>query len=301
MPALQPPDMQIGGLPPGYGPLPPSGPPLAQAYQYAAPRLIQSVFGFTTGAAQPTSASLTIAASGAGNLLVALIGGMAQGGTQNIPVATGFTNVNGTQGNSVGTIACNICLLANNAGGITTVTWPTLTNWSSAVMGVFEFSGVSTAPSIAVAGQSLSTSATSQGAFAANTPALGSLIFVGILFCNSTQVAGNNSKPVGAWTGSAVQTSTNSQASVVNTSGIIEFLIETAAGLQGIQPAVSVGVATACGAAGAGIATLASSSAGDASDHGIMVDNGTTAGFGGAGNSGWSLGGTKPGGAGGGQ
>lgn len=304
MPALQPPSMQIGALPPGAGPLPPSGPALAQAYQYTPPRVVQIVASATTGAAQPTSAVVNIAASQAGSLLVALIGGMAQGGTQNIPTPTNFTALPNTQGQASNTLACCIAVLANNVGGITSVTWPTLTNWSSAIMGVIEIANAGSAPNTVISAQSLSLSATTHGAFSnPYSPLLGVLAFVGLLFGNSAAVISNASTPTGAgqWIASAVQTSTNTQVSAVNTSGQVEYLLETAAGLVGIQPTVGASIATSIGVAGAGFTTLATTSAGQSSDHGVMVDNGTTAGMGGMGNDGWSLGGTKPGGAGGGQ
>jgi hypothetical protein len=232
---------------------------------------------------------------------VTFIGGMAQGGTQNIPTPTGFTAIPNTQGGVSGVIACSAAFLVNNVGGITTVTWPTLTNWSSAVMVVYEVSNLGTGFSPLIAGQSLATSAASQNAFAPQTPGLGSLVVLGLIFSNSAQAIGNNSKPIGAFSGTAIQTSTNSQASVVNTSGQGTSVVVRAQGLTGIQPSGSVAVATAVGAVGVILTSLATTSSGQSADHAQQVENGGVYAFGGAGSNGWSLGGTKPGGAGGGQ
>lgn len=309
MPALQPPSMQIGALPPGAGPTAPTGPALAQAYQYTPPKTVQAVGNFSTGAAQPTTFSVTIAGTTAGNMLVAFIGGMAQGGAQNQPTPTGFSTLAGTSGAIAGTtIAGAWAFLPNCGAGITTVSWPTLTNFSSCCAIVWELSGISTAPVFLASGAAANANAQNLANFSV-VPIATNMIGLGVSICTSANTPQSGGTPFNipfeSWGGSGVGTltSTNSQGGVQNTS-MAGFNIRSGAITQSTAYGWT-GVSNVSGALvslGILLASLASQQNILSPGAALVVDSGGGAyGVGETGRAGFALGGTKPGGAGGGQ
>ena len=304
MPALQPPSMQIGGLPNGaasVSPLPP-GPPLGEPWQYAAPRIVQQVVAVSTGAVQPASFTATIAATGAGNLLLAFFGGLAQGGAQNTAVPTGWQAV-ANSGLAVGTsIAGKWAFLPACAAGITSVVWSALTNYSSCGAVIYEVAGVSSSPVFLKSGIAGSASSTSQAAFAAYTPNAVNILGFGAVLCTSTATTGSTSTPP-TWNGVGQQTSTNTQVSAVNTNiNGFSFSGPAPTIVAGWQFVGTASIAAALISQAVILLSLASMQQAAAPSRAFVADVGGGAyGVGDTGSPGWSLGGTKPGGAGSGQ
>lgn len=142
MPALQPPSMQIGALPPGWSPLPSTGPSPTAGFAMGTAPLLQQVAAATT-VATPASLTVTIAATTAGSTLLA---GVAVAATGSAPVITPPANwvaMGGSTGaNAANTMGAGLYFLpgAFNAGGITTAVF-NVTNANGIVAWVAEFGG----------------------------------------------------------------------------------------------------------------------------------------------------------------
>src|SRR5260221_11897582 len=141
MPALEPPSMQIGALPPGYSPLPPAGPALAYGFNLALPVVVQQV-SLATTTLGPTGLVVTIAGSAVGTMLIALVA-YAEAGAVTIPTPAGYTLIAGTVGNSGGnTIGGRVFIQPGNPGGVTTFTLASTINTNAIACAVYEVSNL---------------------------------------------------------------------------------------------------------------------------------------------------------------
>lgn len=291
MPALQPPSMQIGALPPGAGPLPPTGPALQPGFLTTTPpTLVQQVSGASTAAA-PANFSVNIAASQAGSTLVALVAITATGavsitGPANFtPVAAGDSAARGLGG--------RLYVLQNNPGGITSVGVTGVANVNSIAIAVYELANI---------GAALITQG--NGAYqtfnnGSSTPSLSASPFAGAMYW------------VGCEAGISTGAFTNQGSSFLaagavatSTTGATNLAIRPFAGLATAQAnSVKVG-GTDTANGGCLLLPLLTFESGQlalSASRALVVDGGGGYAVGDAGSPGWSLGGTKPGGAGNGQ
>lgn len=142
MPALQPPSMQIGALPPGFGPLPSTGPNPVVGSSFGTAPIVQQVAGASTTAA-PASFSLTIAGTQVNSTLIA---GVAVAGNGTASVITMPANWQALAGsvaeNAANTLAVGLYFLPGqfDPGSVTSVL-ATVTNANGIAVWVAEFSG----------------------------------------------------------------------------------------------------------------------------------------------------------------
>lgn len=140
MPALQPPSMQIGALPTGYGPSAPAGPALAYGAVANGPALVQQKAGNSTAAAPAAFTLSAIPATTAGTFLVMGIA-YAQSGAATVSTPAGWT-VLASASSAGNTIGGRILYQANNPGGITSVALSALTGINGIAVWFAEFSNV---------------------------------------------------------------------------------------------------------------------------------------------------------------
>lgn len=292
MPALLPLSMQIGALPPGYGPLPPVGPALQPGFKTSTPpTLVQQVSSASSSAAPATFAA-TIAATQAGSTLVALVS-ITPTGAVSITGPANFTQV--AAGDNAGRgMGGRLYILQGVAAGVTSVGVTGLANVNSVAIAVYELANVGAG--IILQGNG-SYQTFNNGA---STPALAATPFASSMFWVGCEAG------IAGGTFNATLTSSFLTAGAVATStvGATNLTIRPFGGLATAQAAsVSVGGTDSNngGCLLVGLLTFESGVIALAASRALVADGGAGYGVGDTGSPGWSLGGTKPGGAGGGQ
>lgn len=288
MPALQPPSMQIAGLPAGATTLStaPVGPGLAYGANTGLPSLVQQVAGNSSSAA-PSSYTLSgITATKAGSYLVALVA-VAESGAASVSTPTGWQAVSGGSGNSAGnTIGGRIFVYPNNPGGITSVAFSTLSGVNGVAVSFMEWANVYALDGGYVASSSYSNGSTTPSA-AAYTPSAGPVLLIGF----ETDVTGQayTAANVGAnWTAGTTATSTSGATNVI----IRPYYVVTTPTLRlAFQLAGTLAGSIACGTS---LVTLLAATSGPLTQP--QPESVLVGAMGGGG-----VGTTKPGGAGGGQ
>lgn len=295
MPALPPPSLQIGALAPGFSPMPPAGPVRTPQQTPAAPVIVQSAGAHTTSSG-PTNITQTITATQQGTFLVWAVAvnasaGAALGGT---PAGWTLTSVS----SAVATLAFAVYIYPNNPGGLTSVTFSS--NATATTGGIAAwFWELDNCPATAAVVRFAAGTSTSPASGNLN-PVLDSMLMLGATaWVLGTATFTSTSTGGYAWTVNAQQSSTagTTNAAVQTGSNTVPFGTPANAAYQGTLSASAVWVAAAIGiasSASGGPVALAPSRA-------FVVDGGAGYAVGDAGNAGWSLGGTKPGGAGSGQ
>jgi hypothetical protein len=293
MPALEPPGMQIGALPPGFGPLPPAGPALAYGFNLALPAIVQQVTAATTTLG-PTGITVNIAATQAGTMIVALVA-YAEGGAVTVPTPAGYTLVAGTVGTSPGnTVGGRVFIQPANPGGLTTFVLSSTVNTNAIAVAVYEVSNL-VAPDGGYSGgaapgnQTYSNSSTNTTA-PSYVPTSGPVILLGFE-CDVTGQAYTPANVGANWVTGTAATSTTGTTNVV----IRPFSVITTPELvTTYRLAGSLAGAIAMG--GSLVSVLANTS-GPLTQPGPQAFPAAAAAI-----AAWgALGGTKPGGAGGGQ
>ncbi len=290
MPALPPPSMQIGALPPGAGALPPSGPPLAPGFVLTGPSLVQQVAGASSAAAPATFTLAGIAATQPGSFLVCCAAA-ALSGAGAVANPTGSwagTNAAGAAGTA---ILGKIYILPNNPGGITSVVFSTLTAVNGFAVWFGEFANVQALDTIyGTAGgmQSYTTSSTGQSSNS-YTPAVGPLLLVGF----EADLTGQPYTPNLVGKNWVTGTSVTSTLGATNVVIRPFFVVTTPEVVQTYQIAGTLGGLLANGVSQISLLTSTSGPLQQPQPFGFP---------GGASGAAWgALGGTKPGGAGGGN
>lgn len=290
MPALNPPGMQIGALPPGFGPLPPAGPPLAYGQNVAPPKLVQQVSGATSAAA-PATASVTIAATQAGSMLVALVS-YAQSGAPTVPTPAGYTAV-AVGGNPGNTLGGRIYYQANVASGITSFALAGLAGINGVAIAVYEFQNVYVADNGYGGGQGnqgFSNASTTPNVQNYPSPAAGPVVLIGFE-CDVTGQAYTPANVGVGWTPGTTATSTaGATNTIIRPFSVVTSPVETLTYQLAGTLAGSI-------ASGACLLSLICATSGPLNQPQPQAFPGAVAAV-----AGWgALGGTKPGGAGGGQ
>lgn len=295
MPALPPPSMQIGALAPGFSPFPPTGPVRQTGQNPALATLLQNA-GANTSASGPTNISQTVTATQVGTYLVWAVAVSASAASALGGTPTGWTLA---ASKSVATLSLGVYVFPNNPGGITAVTFSS--NATATAGGIASwFWEVDNAPFATQTNASANATSTAL-ASGALTPVADSALILGagawVLGTATLTDTSTNNLP---WSINAQKSSTggatnNAALRTSSTSGA--FGAPAAAQFQGTLSASSVWAAV--------ILAIPSSGGGgpvnEAPSHAFVIDSGGGYAVGDAGSAGWSLGGTKPGGAGSGQ
>lgn len=208
MPALPPPDMQIGALPPGYGPLAPTGPGLAQGFNLGLATLVQQVAGASSSAAPVTFTLSGITSTRVGTFLVACVA-LAESGAATVSTPTNWTAVTGANLSNAGnTLGGRVYVFPNNPGAITSVAFTTLTAVNGIAVWFGEFSNVYTVDS-AYGTPGNGTYSNSAAAVSAPnyTPNVGPVLLVG-MECDVTGQAYTAANIGGTWVAGTTATST---------------------------------------------------------------------------------------------
>lgn len=290
MPALPPPSMQIGALPPGFGPGAPSGPALGPGFVTTGPSLIQQVAGASSAAAPATFTLAGITATQPGSFLVCCAAA-ALSGAGSIANPTGaWAGVASASGGSGNAILGKMYILPNNGGGITSVVFSTLTAVNGIAVWFGEFANVLATDAVYGTSGAMQSYANSTGQTSTSyTPAAGPLLLVGF----ETDLTGQTYTPglVGKnWVTGTPATSTLGATNVV----IRPFFVFTNPELlQAYQIAGTLAGALVNGVSQLSLLTSTSGPLQQPQPFGFP---------GGASGAAWgALGGTKPGGAGGGN
>lgn len=292
MPALPPPDMQIGALPPGYGPLPPTGPGLGQGFNLGLPTLVQQVAGASSSAA-PASFTLSgITSTRIGTFLVVCVA-LAESAAPAITTPANWTIVTGANvGNAGNTLGGRIYVYPNNPGAITSVAFTTLTNVNGIAVWFGEFSNVYTVDNAygTPGSGTFSNSATAVSA-PSYTPAIGPVLLAGM----EADITGQVYTPANVGTTWVAGTTATSTLGATNTIIRPFFTVATPTINTTFQLAGSLAGALASGAS---LVSLIPGTAGPLTQY---APEGLATAY--AANA-WAwgpLGSTKPGGAGSGQ
>ncbi len=290
MPALPPPSMQIGALPPGAGALPPSGPPLAPGFVLTGPALVQQVAGASSAAAPATFTLAGIAATQPGSFLVCCVAAaLSAAGSISNPTG-GWAAANNTSGGSANAILGKIFILPNNAGGITSVVFSTLTAVNGFAAWFGEFANVQTTDTVygTAGGTQNYGSSTGQGS-TSYTPAVGPLLLVGF----EADLTGQTYTPNLVGKNWVTGTSVTSTLGATNIVIRPFFVVTNPEVLQTYQIAGTLGGVIINGVSQVSLLTSTSGPLQQPQPFGFP---------GGASGAAWgALGGTKPGGAGGGN
>ena len=298
MPALPPPSMQIGALPNGastVSPLP-AGPSLQYGFNEQQPVLVQQVAGASSSAAPAAFTLSGITATKAGSFLVFLVAA-ALSGAPTISTPTGWTPVAGASGLSGGnTLAGRLFVLPSAAAGITSVVISTLAGVNGIATWFGEFQNVfAVDPVYNSAGgngaQNFTASGSTPSGVTYTAPVQGPLLLVGF----ETDLTGQAYTPANV--GANWVTGTPATSTIGATNTIIRpfFTVTNPLILQGNY--LLAGTLAGALANGASLVSLLTATTG-----GLLSYPGPFGFPGGGGGQAWgALGGTKPGGAGGGQ
>jgi hypothetical protein len=290
MPALLPPSMQIGANPPGYSAMPSTGPIRTPMANPALPVTIQSA-GFSTSVSGPTNISQTVTATKTGTYLVWGVAVNASAGAALGGTPAGWTLLTSQ---TVATLAAALYIFPGNPGALTSVTFSS--NATATTGGIaswfWELDNVFFVTAKGVSANGNSTSPASGSV----TPANNLNMMLGMVAW--VLGAATLSAPTGGWT------TTNAQTS--STVGTTNAAIETFSQIGAFGPpgAASLGATLSAGSVWVdGVLVVPSTASGNFSLDPAMaavnarIDGGAGYASGGA----WGpLGGTKPGGAGGG-
>lgn len=294
MPALPPPSMQIGALAPGFSPLPPAGPVRGMQQMPALPVLTQSA-GANTTSSGPTNITQNVTSTRSGTFLVWAVAVNASSGAALGGVPAGWTLL---ASRVVGTLALGIYVYQANPGGITSVTFSSGATATSGGIASW-FWEVDNAP-FAAGASGTATGGTTSVSSGAVTPGADSSLVLGIAAWVAGAVTFSDTSSGGTgWATNAQQTSTGgtTNAAIQTASTTVPFGNPAALTFQGTLSGAVVWDAA--------IVAIPSSGGGSpvalAPSRAHVVDGGAGYATGDAGSGGWSLGGTKPGGAGSGQ
>lgn len=290
MPALPPPSMQIGALPPGAGPLPPTGPALQPGFAITPASLVQQVALASSAAAPATFTLPGIAATQPGTFLVVCVAAALSGaGSVNNPSGAWSAAPN-TGGGSGNAILGKIFVLPNNAGGITSVVFPTLTAVNGIAVWFGEFAGVTGIDTVYANAGGMQSYGNSTGqASTSYAPAVGPLLLVGF----EANITGQSYTPNNVGPGWVAGTSVTSTLGATNVVIRPSFVITTPEVSQTYQIAGTLAGSLVNGVSQISALTATSGPLQQPQPFGFP---------GGASGAAWgALGGTKPGGAGNGQ
>lgn len=298
MPALLPPDMQIGGPEAGKTPTLYSGPAATtgNAGTLLPPQLIQQVALASTVAAPTTFTLSGITATKAGSFLVLCLA-YAESGAPNVSTPAGWTTT-AAGGNAGNTLGGRIMFQANNPGGITSVVLSTLSGINGIAVWFIELANVYALDSgfnNNGAAQSFS-NATTTPSISSYTPQSGPLFLVGFE-CDVTgqTYTPTNVGPSGWIAGTTATSTTGATNAVIRpfysiTTPNIQTTYQLKGTLAGSIAAGNCLLSLLCSAGGELVAGIS----------GGTVDQGAGYGVSSSGSAGWALGGTKPGFGGGG-
>lgn len=292
MPALLPPSMQIGALPPGYMALPSVGPIRTPMATPAMPTFIQSA-GTSTSSSGPANITQTVTSTKVGSYLVWAVAVSASAAAALGGTPTGWTLLTSQ---TQATLATAIYVFPGNPGAITTVTFSSSATATAGGIAAW-FWEIDNVFFVTAKGTSANGSSTSP-ASGSVTPANDVNLELGVV--SWVLGAASLSAPTGGWTTTNAQQS--STAGATNNAALQTFS-QTAP--FGTATSVAMG-ATLSGSSvwEAGVLAVPSTASGSfGTDPGgqaggnFRIDQGAGYAAGGV----WGpLGGTKPGGAGGG-
>lgn len=293
MPALPPPSMQIGALAPGFSPLPPAGPMRTPNQNPAVASVIQSA-GASTSASGPTNITQTVTATQPGTFLVWAVAVNASAGAALGGTPAGWTLLNSRV---VATLALGLYVYQSNPGSLTSITFSSSATATTGGIASW-FWEIDNCPWPAKG--SITATGSSTAPASGSVATLPSGIMLGVVaWVLGTATFSNTATNSPPWVTNAQQSST---------AGTTNAAIQTAQATDAwaeLAPNDIHGTLSASAVWDAAIVIIPSSGGGTpvslASSRAYVIDGGAGYSVGDAGNAGWSLGGTKPGGAGSGQ
>ena len=293
MPALPPPSMQIGALPPGYSMLPPNGPVRQLNQTPALPVIVQSA-GANTTASGPTNITQTVTATQVGTYLVWVVAVNASAGAALGGTPTGWTLA---ASRSSATLAVGVYVQPANPGALTSVTFSSAATATTGGIASW-FWEVDNCPFSTFSATSAVGSSTAP-ASGSVTPLPSGLMLGMVAWVLGTATFTNTSTNSPPWVTNAQQSSTGGTTNAAVRTG------QTSDAFNSVAPNTWQGTLSASAQWVAAIVIVPSSASSgvalEAPSHAWVIDGGAGYSVGDAGSAGWSLGSTKPGAAGGGQ